>query len=221
MSQELGTRKELSLEEANARVNSAIAKIKKNQISEPADTYEHISFRSSNILLIAMTIGGFSIGVLVNNPVVALLAFSGVIPASLNSWNGNPRHRIRNFFAKYVFTSKKKRLKLNVRQEEWKRYYELKALQRLYVSSIVTGLENDGVLEVINRHDPSKHVYFDKDGVYRHRIESNRVNETKASAMMKELAVLPHIKEQLLEELKSNRLASIRTYQTKEIDHEE
>lgn len=198
MSQELGTRKELSLEEANARVNSAIAKIKKNQISEPADTYEHISFFSAFISPTVMILAGTGIGIFTNNPFALLLFALGCIFPSVHSWNGNPRHHIRSFLAKYVLTSKKKRLKLNARQEEWKRYYELKALQRLYVNSIVAELENDGVLEVINKYDPSKHVYFDKDGVYRHRIESNRVNEIKASDMMKELAVLPHIKEQLL-----------------------
>lgn len=115
-------------------------------------------------------------------------------------WNGNPKNKIRSFIAKYIFTSKKKRLALKVRQEEHKIYDELSEVFRLYVSDIRADLNERGVMDTINRNDKNRFLFIDDNGNLTHTKVSQNLqllNIERAENMLKELSVSPRIKEQL------------------------
>lgn len=199
----------MPISEATDQLNKALEKIKNNSISPPSPNgYSHIVYSDGKLLM------GYFISVFSVIPLVIFTPFGAFHTAiawlsiisifgsylPLMYWNGNPKNKIRSFIAKYIFTSKKKRLALKVRQEEHKIYDELSEVFRLYVSDIRADLNERGVMDTINRNDKNRFLFIDDNGNLSHTKVSQNLqllNIERAENMLKELSVSPRIKEQL------------------------
>lgn len=213
MSQEIAKNKakELSLSEANDELNKALQLIKKNTIKPPNETYKLLSVKEQKIL-VALSIGGI-ISFLITGTTLtfatdsmfALICFALVLPpcfisASLEDWNGNPKHRFRTLMVK-LFGTKKIKRELANRQEEYRKYYQSMEVFKLYVADMRYSLTKQGVFDVINQNDEEKHHYLSDDGVYcssENKLDISKLNDTRVDDMLKSLAKSPHIKEQLM-----------------------
>lgn len=207
---------EISLEEANDRLDKFKQEIERKRITPPKDGYGHFD---------ALAIGTAGLSPLATMSSVGILKLSGILilPVEvalgaialsfvhfatvgiMTVWNGNPRHRIRNFFAKYVFTSKKKRKLLKSRHKEWEAYHEALEIFRLYIADLYDKCDMESVLKVINKNEPEFELYMKSDGVFRIREldmpKISEVNAEKVGFMMQELRESPRIKEKLLGEI--------------------
>lgn len=212
MSQEIEKNepKELSLSEANDELNKALQLIKKNTIKPPNETYKLLSVKERKILVI-LSIAGI-ISSLITGATLAFSTgsmFALICPAlvspcfmlaSLEDWNGNPKHRFRTLMVK-LFGTKKIKRELANRQEEYRKYYQSMEVFKLYVADMRHSLTKQGVFDVINQNDEEKHHYLSDDGVYyfsENKLDISRLNDTRVDDMLKSLAKSPHIKEQLM-----------------------
>lgn len=205
----------MPISEATDQLNKALEKIKNNSISPPSPNgYSHIVCSDNKFLtygfastLSVIPLVGFA-PMLGFDTVGVAIAWLSILSTTASygsltdfmGWNGNPKNKIRSFLAKYIFTSKKKRLALKARQEEYKNYDELSEVFRLYVSDIRADLNERGVMDAINREDKTRFSFIDDNGKLSHTKVSQNLqllNIERAESMLKELSVSPRIKEQL------------------------
>lgn len=201
-------KKTMSFEEANSHLDKALRKIEANRMTPPQAGYRYLEENSKDEGLAMLGLFSFFpillIGIFFDNPQLMFLitptTILGICALPLMNWNGNPKNKIRSILAKYVITSKKKRMELKARQEEYKAYYEVYDVFRLYVSDIRKDLEDRGVIDTINQGYETNHLSINDNGesVYtKIPTDSKSINMSRAENMLKELSISPRIKDQL------------------------
>lgn len=196
----------MTISEAKDNLAEALSKIEKNRILQLSSTYEYLndSWRSAlkcftPTLSISAIIA--SCGIFVNNPELLVCglvtSFMGLPFISLMEWDGNPEDKVKTFVAKYIITSKAKRLELKSRQDEFKAHNEEMKIFQLYVANLRSQLEEMGVMEIINNHDETRHSYISDNGELLHQkkiVDIKPINSARVENMIKELSESPGIR---------------------------
>lgn len=196
----------MTISEANDHLAETLSKIEKNRILQLPSTYEYLdgSWRSAWKCFTPICPISASIvlsGILTHNPNITfggiMTLFASLPFLSVMEWDGNPKNKLRTFVAKYIVTSKAKRLELKSRQDEFKAHNEEMKIFQLYVANLRSQLEEMGVMEIINNHDDTRHSYISDNGELLHQkkfVDIKPINSARVENMIKELSESPGIR---------------------------